>query len=229
MRRGEQNFVALRTKKPASGFACPWRHPPALTRFKVEDVNLVKGIVRLPFALENQRPSVGRKITFAAAPALEGQWANVGEEPGLARSPAERLGAEVTGLEVVGLEIDPTRVAAVADLRDPPRVDFRLGGFYGCTEQECWSLDHPESRELWRPPRPQCVDRWCASSFTRRGSILQWHLVTRAARHISHRNPVSLYAPIDKASHGTSGADLQLHRDVGRAALSPALIRHPKR
>ena len=42
---------------------------------------------------------------------------------------AERLGAEVTGLEVVGLEIDPERVAAVADLRDPPRVDFRLGGF----------------------------------------------------------------------------------------------------
>jgi SAM-dependent methyltransferase len=42
---------------------------------------------------------------------------------------AERLGAEVAGLEVVGLEIDPERVAAVAGHRDPPRVDFRLGGF----------------------------------------------------------------------------------------------------
>ena len=42
---------------------------------------------------------------------------------------ADRLGAEVTGLEVVGLEIDPARVAAVAADRDPPRVDFRLGGF----------------------------------------------------------------------------------------------------
>jgi hypothetical protein len=42
---------------------------------------------------------------------------------------AERLGAEVSGLEVVGLEIDPERVAAVADQRDPPRLDFRLGGF----------------------------------------------------------------------------------------------------
>jgi hypothetical protein len=41
----------------------------------------------------------------------------------------ERLGAEVAGLEVVGLEIDPARVAAVADERDPPRVDFRVGGF----------------------------------------------------------------------------------------------------
>jgi len=42
---------------------------------------------------------------------------------------AERLGPEVAGLEVVGLEIDPVRVAAVADDRDPPRVDFRVGGF----------------------------------------------------------------------------------------------------
>ena len=42
---------------------------------------------------------------------------------------ADRLGAEVSGLEVVGLEIDPARVDAVAADRDPPRVDFRLGGF----------------------------------------------------------------------------------------------------
>jgi hypothetical protein len=42
---------------------------------------------------------------------------------------ADRLGSEVDGLEVVGLEIDPERVAAVAADRDPPRVDFRVGGF----------------------------------------------------------------------------------------------------
>ncbi|SFK35246.1 SAM-dependent methyltransferase [Geodermatophilus ruber] len=42
---------------------------------------------------------------------------------------ADRLGPEVHGLEVVGLEIDPARVAAVAADRDPPRVDFRVGGF----------------------------------------------------------------------------------------------------
>ncbi|WP_040338627.1 class I SAM-dependent methyltransferase [Candidatus Blastococcus massiliensis] len=41
----------------------------------------------------------------------------------------ERLAPEVDGLEVVGLEIDPARVAAVEADRDPPRVDFRLGGF----------------------------------------------------------------------------------------------------
>jgi len=41
----------------------------------------------------------------------------------------ERLGPEVDGLEVVGLEIDPERVAAVAADQDPPRVDFRVGGF----------------------------------------------------------------------------------------------------
>ncbi len=41
----------------------------------------------------------------------------------------ERLSPEVDRLEVVGLEIDPARVAAVAADRDPPRVDFRVGGF----------------------------------------------------------------------------------------------------
>jgi hypothetical protein len=41
----------------------------------------------------------------------------------------ERLGPEVDRLEVVGLEIDPARVAAVEADRDPPRIDFRLGGF----------------------------------------------------------------------------------------------------
>jgi hypothetical protein len=41
----------------------------------------------------------------------------------------DRLAPEVNGLEVVGLEIDPARVAAVETDRDPPRVDFRVGGF----------------------------------------------------------------------------------------------------
>jgi hypothetical protein len=41
----------------------------------------------------------------------------------------DRLGPEVDRLEVVGLEIDPARVEAVSADRDPPRVDFRLGGF----------------------------------------------------------------------------------------------------
>jgi hypothetical protein len=41
----------------------------------------------------------------------------------------DRLAPEIDGLEVVGLEIDPARVAAVAEHRDPPRVDFRVGGF----------------------------------------------------------------------------------------------------
>src|SRR4029450_8504546 len=44
-------------------------------------------------------------------------------------NPLERLSPEVDRLEVVGLEIDPARVTAVAADRDPPRVDFRVGGF----------------------------------------------------------------------------------------------------
>jgi hypothetical protein len=41
----------------------------------------------------------------------------------------DRLSSHVDRLEVVGLEIDPARVEAVAGDRDPPRVDFRVGGF----------------------------------------------------------------------------------------------------
>src|SRR3954462_3590717 len=41
----------------------------------------------------------------------------------------DRLAPEIDRLEVVGLEIDPARVEAVAGDRDPPRVDFRVGGF----------------------------------------------------------------------------------------------------
>jgi hypothetical protein len=41
----------------------------------------------------------------------------------------ERLAPQIPGLEVVGLEIDPARVEAVQADRDPPRVDFRVGGF----------------------------------------------------------------------------------------------------
>jgi hypothetical protein len=41
----------------------------------------------------------------------------------------DRLAPEIERLEVVGLEIDPERVAAVAADCDPPRVDFRVGGF----------------------------------------------------------------------------------------------------
>src|SRR5215212_3193136 len=41
----------------------------------------------------------------------------------------DRLAPEIDRLEVVGLEIDPARVEAVAEHRDPPRVDFRVGGF----------------------------------------------------------------------------------------------------
>ncbi len=41
-----------------------------------------------------------------------------------------RLAAAVRGdVSVVGLEIDPARVAAARPYADPPRLDFKLGGF----------------------------------------------------------------------------------------------------
>ena len=90
------------------------------------------------------------------------------------------------------------------------------------------SFDRPERPEIWKQVRPRCDGRWCASSFTHRGSSLQWHLVPRAACHICERKwPGSLCQP-DKDCYGRKGANLQLHCDVAREALSPAIIRNPE-
>ena len=61
------------------------------------------------------------------------------------------------------------------------------------------------------------------------GSILQWHLVPGAACHICERKWPATFCLADKDCYGRSGADLQLHCDVAGEALSPAIIRHPKR
>ncbi|PXY31995.1 class I SAM-dependent methyltransferase [Prauserella muralis] len=42
---------------------------------------------------------------------------------------ARRLRATYPGVRVLGLELDPGRVAAAAPSADPPRLDFRRGGF----------------------------------------------------------------------------------------------------
>jgi len=52
----------------------------AIAGFKVEDVNLVKRVVRFAFALKDQRFAVGREITFAAAPSFKGELADVRQE-----------------------------------------------------------------------------------------------------------------------------------------------------
>ncbi|WP_414636091.1 class I SAM-dependent methyltransferase [Amycolatopsis sp.] len=42
---------------------------------------------------------------------------------------AERLGEVHPGVRVLGLELDPDRVAVARPAADPPRLDFRRGGF----------------------------------------------------------------------------------------------------
>lgn len=42
---------------------------------------------------------------------------------------ARRLGAACPGVRVLGLELDAERVASAAPAADPPRLDFRRGGF----------------------------------------------------------------------------------------------------
>src|SRR5687768_3035594 len=53
-----------------------------ISRRQIEDVDLVKRIVGLAFALKDQRLSIRRKISFAAALSLEDQLADIREELG---------------------------------------------------------------------------------------------------------------------------------------------------
>ena len=52
---------------------------------------------------------------------------------------------------------------------------------------------------------------------------LRWHLVSRGARHNSPRNWPESFCHGEKDCYGTSGADLQLHCNVGREALSAGM------
>src|SRR6266536_2368749 len=53
----------------------------AVPRFQIENINLIKRIFRLSFALKNQRLAVRGKITFAAAAAFESELAEIRKEP----------------------------------------------------------------------------------------------------------------------------------------------------
>ncbi len=86
MRGGEQHFIRAGTKKRAGGFADAGGDAVTVAIRQIENVNLVKWVPRLAFALENQRLAVRRKITLTTAPALEGELADVGEKAGFAAS-----------------------------------------------------------------------------------------------------------------------------------------------
>ena len=86
------------------------------------------------------------------------------------------------------------------------------------------TFDRPERPETWKQVRSRCDGRWCAGSFTHRGSSLRRYPVPRATCHICERKwPDSLCQP-DKDCYGRKGASLQLHCDVAGEALSPAII-----
>src|SRR5438046_7162018 len=77
MRRGEQNAVAPRLEKSARRLADPRRNARGIARFQIEDEHLVERIARLAFALEDELLSIRRKISFAAAFALQDQWPRI--------------------------------------------------------------------------------------------------------------------------------------------------------
>ncbi|MFF5986100.1 class I SAM-dependent methyltransferase [Prauserella flavalba] len=70
---------------------------------------------------------VARALAGAAAPLVVDL--GYGASPVTTVELARRLGAAFPCVRVLGLELDPERVAAGAPAADPPRLDFRRGGF----------------------------------------------------------------------------------------------------
>jgi len=98
------------------------------------------------------------------------------------------------------------------------RNDWYRGFWFG------GPLDRPKRPQIWVQVHPLCDGRWCASGFSHRGSILQWHLDARAACHICERKwPIS-WRRAAKDYYSSSGADLHLDCGVAGEALGPAII-----
>jgi hypothetical protein len=83
VRRGEEDFVAVRTEERAGGLAHAWRDPLRIAGGEVEDVNLVERVAGLAFALEHQPLAVRRPIALAGALALDGEAADPRQEVAL--------------------------------------------------------------------------------------------------------------------------------------------------
>ena len=67
----------------AGGLALAGGKTARLAGFQVEEVHLIKGVAGVALALEDHRPAGGAVVALAGALALEGELADVAEQPGL--------------------------------------------------------------------------------------------------------------------------------------------------
>jgi hypothetical protein len=83
----------------------------------------------------NRLRRIDRYLAVTTAPRLRAVADPLVVDLGFGASPvttvelAARLRAAVPDVRVIGLEIDPERVEAARSAADPPRLDFRRGGF----------------------------------------------------------------------------------------------------
>src|SRR5688572_28527620 len=80
MRGRKEHLISSEAEKPASSLADARRSEPCFASFHIEHIDLVKRVVRLPFALKNQRLAVGRKITLSAPRSFKRDLTRIGYE-----------------------------------------------------------------------------------------------------------------------------------------------------
>ena len=101
-------------EKAAGRLACAGRNSRRLTGEQVEQIHLVKGIPRLPLALEDQQIAIGMEVALATALALEDELARIGDE---ARFIRRIIGKSGSGDEAGEEEEDETAHGEVLDAK----------------------------------------------------------------------------------------------------------------
>src|SRR5207244_3048869 len=79
----EKHFIFPWPEEPAGCLSYSRRDAVDVSRGEIQNVNLVERIIRLAFALKDERLAIGREITFTAATSFEDKLSDVGEESGL--------------------------------------------------------------------------------------------------------------------------------------------------
>src|SRR5262245_2490331 len=76
----EEHLIGVRMDPATRSLADAGGHTPGVPGLQIQQVHLIKGVVRLAFTLKNHAFAVGAKIALASAPSGKGELACVGQQ-----------------------------------------------------------------------------------------------------------------------------------------------------
>src|SRR5215475_1988152 len=77
---GKEHLIGVRMDPGTGGLADAGGHTCGIAAFQIQQVNLIKGIVRFAFALKNHAFTISAKIALASAPSDKGELVCLGQQ-----------------------------------------------------------------------------------------------------------------------------------------------------